>query len=55
MWWKNLLYIGIYDFGLDPLEYPILGVGTNFEGYICYDISKEHNTMYEVYILMIYS
>ena len=55
MWWKNLLYIGIYDFGLDPVEYPILGVGTNYEGYICYDISNILCTMYEVYILMIYS
>ena len=38
MWWKNLLYIGIYDFGLDPVEYPILGVGIDVESYICYQI-----------------
>ena len=36
VWWKNLLYIGIYDFGLDPVEYPILGVGICVERYICY-------------------
>ena len=38
MWWKNLLYIGIYDFGLDPVEYPILGVGIGVEGNIRYPI-----------------
>lgn len=26
VWWKNLLYIGIYDFGLDQSEYPKMGV-----------------------------
>ena len=38
MWWKNLLYVGIYDFGLDPIEVPILGVGIDVERYICYPI-----------------
>ena len=31
VWWKNLLYIGIYDLGLDPSEYAKLGVSR------CYD------------------
>ena len=53
MWWKNLLYIGIYDFGLDPVEYPILGVGIGVERYICYPILVY--TIYKVHIVMIYS
>ena len=37
VWWKNLLYIGIYDFGLDQAEYPKMGVSSchirdNIEG-----------------------
>ena len=26
VWWKNLLYVGIYTFGLDESKYPRIGV-----------------------------